>query len=261
MKLTTRHNAILSGVFGVYLFLILRFFGITGFFETTFNHDLLLLVATLSMAGLTFVGLTISRKRPAHQLKWWYATAFLLPAFIVSPLLMMVASIDSLYLAAYFSGFLVVSFIPAVFVILYAVYLDAQLLLKRRLSVNVPTSQDPAVPAEALLTLENTKGRTRLEVPVSSIICFEANDNYVVIYFEDASGKLNKKMERLSMRRAEELISGYAENFIRAHKSFLVNKQFILDVKGRAQAYRLQVKHLDELIPVSRRLTIHEITG
>lgn len=261
MKLTNRHNAILSGIFGVYLFLVLRFFGITSFFETTFNHNLLLLVATIAMGGLTFVGLVMCRKRPANQLKWWYAASFMLPAFIVSPLLMALASIDSLYLAAYFSGFLVVSFIPAVFAILYAVYLDAQLVLKRRLSVNVATSQDPAVPAEALLTLENTKGRTRLEVPVSSIICFEANDNYVVIYFEDAAGKLNKKMERLSMRRAEELISEHAEHFIRAHKSFLVNKQFILEVKGRAQAYRLQVKHLEELIPVSRKLTIHEITG
>ena len=259
MKLTSRHNAILSGIFGIYLFLVLRFFGITGFFETTFNHDLLLVITALFMAAMTFIGLSISGKRPVNQLKWWYSASFMFPALIVSPLLMVLASIDTIYLAAYFSGFLVACFIPAVFVILYAAYLDAQLLLKRKLSVNV--SQDPAAPKEAFLTLENTKGRTRLEIPVSSIICFEANDNYVVIYFEDAAGKLNKKMERLSMRRAEELIAGYAGDFIRAHKSFLVNKQFILEVKGRAQAYRIQVKHLEELIPVSRKLTIHEITG
>ena len=174
---------------------------------------------------------------------------------------MIFAAIDTIYLAAYFSGFLVACFIPAVFVILYATYLDAQLLLQHKSSVNAQASQDPDTVTEALLTLENTKGRTRLEIPVSSIICFEANDNYVMIYFEDAAGKLTKKMERLSMRRAEELIAGCAENFVRVHKSFLVNKQFIVEVKGRAQAYRIRVKHLEELIPVSRKLTIHEITG
>jgi LytTr DNA-binding domain len=261
MKLTSRHKAILSGIFGVYLFLVLRFFGITGFFETTINHDLLLVFAALSMAGLIFLGLSISGKRSANQLKWWYSASFMLPALIGSPLLMVVASIDTIYLGAYFSGFFIVCFIPAVLVILYATYLDAQLLLKRKLSVNVQTEQDSDAGTEAMLTLENTKGRTRLEIPVSSIICFEANDNYVVIYAEDASGKLTKKMERLSMRRAEELIAGYAGNFVRVHKSFLVNRQFILEVKGRAQAYRIQVKHLEELIPVSRKLTIHEITG
>ena len=261
MKWTSRHRTILSGIFGVYLFLVLRFFGITGFFETTIHHDLLLVFTALSISGMTFLGLAISGKRSVTQLKWWYSASFMLPALIVSPLLMVVASIDTIYLAAYFSGFLVACFIPAVFVILYAAYLDAQLVLKRKLSVNMQTKQDPATATEALLTLENTKGRTRLEIPVSSIICFEANDNYVVIYFEDTAGKLTKKMERLSMRRAEELIAGYAGNFVRVHKSFLVNRQFILEVKGRAQAYRIQVKHLEELIPVSRKLTIHEITG
>jgi hypothetical protein len=47
---------------------------------------------------------------------------------------------------------------------------------------------------EIQFVLENENGKELLNVPVKSILCFEANDNYVVTYFIDKQDKLKKSM-------------------------------------------------------------------
>jgi DNA-binding LytR/AlgR family response regulator len=108
-----------------------------------------------------------------------------------------------------------------------------------------------------LFELLNPKGRVVLSIPFDSLLCFEANDNYINIYFEGENG-LQKRMERLSMKKVEVLIDPVAEQFLRVHKSYLINRQKVRAIHGKAQNYQLQMDQLDFEVPVSRRMPIYD---
>lgn len=54
---------------------------------------------------------------------------------------------------------------------------------------------------------------------------FEASVNYTILHFQDGS----KEMHSYTLKRFEELLSSDTA-FVRIHKSFLVNKQYIAEV-------------------------------
>ena len=92
-----------------------------------------------------------------------------------------------------------------------------------------------------------------MKVPVKQVICFEANDNYVVTYFLDKEGKLKKSMERISLKKIDEILDSiHIDYFSRVHKSYLINHLMIEEIKGKAQAQKIKLKNLEILIPVSR---------
>ena len=109
-------------------------------------------------------------------------------------------------------------------------------------------------------SIENENGKILLDIPIKNIICFEANDNYVVTYYLDREERLKKSMERISLKKIEEIVEGLnVDNFTRVHKSYLINKSFLEEIKGKAQAHKLKLYHLELLIPVSRAYPINKL--
>jgi beta-galactosidase beta subunit len=105
--------------------------------------------------------------------------------------------------------------------------------------------------------IENESGKLLLDLSVHNIICFESNDNYALTYYFDKEGKVKKSMDRISLKRIEELLTELnVEYFFRVHKSYLVNQIYIEAIKGRAQAHKLKLNQMDILIPVSRTFSI-----
>jgi hypothetical protein len=105
--------------------------------------------------------------------------------------------------------------------------------------------------------LENDNGKELLNIPMKSILCFEANDNYVVTYYLDKQEKLKKSMERVSLKKIEEIIQTLnVENFSRVHKSYLINRDEVEEIRGKAQAHKLKLNYLEILVPVSRSFQI-----
>ena len=96
-----------------------------------------------------------------------------------------------------------------------------------------------------------------LKLPVNQLICFEANDNYVIIYYVDKNNNLKKLMERFSLKKMEEILLLENVQFERVHKSFLINPYFLVAISDRAQAYKLELNGLENLIPVSRSYSIN----
>lgn len=109
---------------------------------------------------------------------------------------------------------------------------------------------------ETMFHLENESGKVLLEVPVRRIICYEANDNYVLTHYLDETDIPKKSMERISLRKIELLLAQEKIEFLRVHKSFLVNPDYVLNIKGRSQAYKLQLKYFEPLVPVSRSYNV-----
>lgn len=258
MKTELKKRLSLAALFGVYQTILLWFFGFYTFHEPSYSEGIWLLFICARISLVQLLALWLIRKYTNYSLLWQSAS------FIVSSLLnalsfYFVLFIFSEYTIAYFSGFFITAVVFSVFYYLIHFYHsinshETQFGLRTSSENNIETTVKTVY-----FQLENTKGRTTLEIPIHSIICFEANDNYVTIYFEDSTGKPVKKLERLSMKKVEDLLMDHRDLFKRIHKSFLINKGFVTDISGKAQAYKVHLKHLPDGIPVSRRLNIHEL--
>lgn len=157
----------------------------------------------------------------------------------------------------YIASFLISAFLPTVLFLLYFVYQDAAARISDlkmvSLKDSIPESEEKP---EKLFHLENENGKILLEVPVDRIICYEANDNYVVTYYLDKKDQLKRSMERASLKKIEELLAREHVSFFRVHKSYLINPDYLEEIKGKAQAYKLQMRHFETLVPVSRSYDI-----
>lgn len=98
-----------------------------------------------------------------------------------------------------------------------------------------------------------------LDFLVADVAYIRSADNYVeVVYREGDSFK--KKLLRNTLRSIELQIKDYS-NFVRCHRTCIVNSHFIENIHKNYDSYSLSVKGFNEKIPVSRQylLKIREI--
>lgn len=155
------------------------------------------------------------------------------------------------YLIVYSSAFLVLPLPIIAFRVL--LFFSNELNDKIRVSAINETTE---VTQETKLQLANDAGKVLLSIVPSKIICFEANDNYVVTYYLSAENELKKSMERISLKKIEEILESLDNEFHRVHKSYIVNPNFVEKISGRSQAYKLNISYLESPIPVSRKFDI-----
>ena len=75
----------------------------------------------------------------------------------------------------------------------------------------------------------------------------KSDGNYLEIYVNNQ----NKKLIRATLKHLEALLSTHP-NIIKTHRSYLVNTNYIENIKGNAQGYQLQIT--DYIVPVSRTM-------
>ena len=127
--------------------------------------------------------------------------------------------------------------------------------LNERIKVSTTYESKESV-EEPKLQLTNEAGKILLSIVPSKIICFEANDNYVVTYYLSAENELKKSMERISLKKIEEILESLDNEFHRVHKSYIVNPNFVEKISGRSQSYKLNISYIESPIPVSRKFDI-----
>jgi LytTr DNA-binding domain len=116
--------------------------------------------------------------------------------------------------------------------------------------------QTPAKPhstiAPKLITLIGSSTKEQYELNPASILCVQAGDNYVTLFYE--SGEAVKKiLFRATLKSLEEQLQTHA-NFYRCHKSYIANLSNVFKVSGNAQGYKLHLSDLDFVVQVSRSL-------
>lgn len=156
---------------------------------------------------------------------------------------------DSSTLLLYLSSFVISALLPIVVCVLWFIFDD----LQSKITVTSSASAEEKLP---VLKLVNDKGKVLFKVDLHKVLCFEANDNYVVTYYVDEKNGLSKTMERVSLKHINEIVEGMQVDFARVHKSYLVNPKFVRQVEGKSQAYRLRLEYLEKAIPVSRNFDV-----
>ena len=89
----------------------------------------------------------------------------------------------------------------------------------------------------------------------ADIICIKGCGNYFIIYFE-LHGKIQQQIIRNTLKSVENKLN--AKEFIRCHKSYIVNCNKIELVRGNLKNLNLRIPRLEFNIPVSRHLSKKE---
>ncbi|GGF67335.1 LytR/AlgR family response regulator transcription factor [Wenyingzhuangia marina] len=96
-----------------------------------------------------------------------------------------------------------------------------------------------------------------LTIDIDSFLYAQSNNNYTtIVYLLDEKPK--KVLMRITLKKVEDILSVYPE-FIRCHRSFIINKSEVLKVEGNARALQVTLKNVKETIPVSRSFPKEQI--
>ena len=146
-----------------------------------------------------------------------------------------------------------IALIPIIFfmVTLYATHLydnmhkAAQLnaqLDERNRDLLVYEPSNPHEPTLEPIQFRNDSQRERALINPNQLVYAEAANNYVALIVLAPDLTLSRKIIRSTMKRVEEDVRPFPE-FIRCHRTFIVNSRYIRHISGNAQGYRLTLLH------------------
>ena len=101
------------------------------------------------------------------------------------------------------------------------------------------------------IELDSENESDNVKVQVSEIIYLKSADNYVEVGFREG-GEIKKKMIRNTLKNIEKQLKEF-NNFVRTHRSCIVNIQFIKKLNKNFNTYWLTLDETQETIPVSRQ--------
>ena len=90
-----------------------------------------------------------------------------------------------------------------------------------------------------------------IRIQVSEIVFVKSADNYVEVAYREGS-EVKKKMIRNTLRNIEQQLKEF-NNFIRTHRSSIVNIQYIDKLNKNFNTYWLSLDETKETVPVSRQ--------
>ena len=250
--------------FSIYQIILIWFFGAYSFFKSTsseiFEYAITFLVLLVVHFFSRIVVLKMAKDKKAYRV--FNLILYILSSFVSSIVCWIVFGGSSQSIFIFISAFVIPSFFPSLYLFLKGLFKDNEeevILTNNKLSTQYEPvfKVVPEEPTEVNFILENESGKVLLNVFINQIICFEANDNYVITYYMNKQNELKKSMERISLKKIEELLDGLGvSSFSRVHKSYLIHNEYIEEIKGKAQAQKIKLKNLELLVPVSRSFQV-----
>jgi hypothetical protein len=261
MNLSLKNKLFIAIGFGVYQTLINLFFDSKVFLNEDLNIVLFLFYVFISSFLIEFliIHLIIKESRKLGKNKIILASSFLLSGIFAGSIISLVCNESLSNYFIFVTAFIVSSFLPTVMTLLIFLFKEAEEKISSLSKVSVKTDELSSEIEDKIFHLENDNGKLLIEVKIKNIICFEANDNYVITYFLDKNEQLKKSMERISLKKIEDMLIKEDVYFKRVHKSFLINSSYISEVKGKSQAYKVELLHFDNLVPVSRSYDVNQL--
>lgn len=91
----------------------------------------------------------------------------------------------------------------------------------------------------------------KLELLPDQVILIRSADNYVDIFYK-TNGKVEHRLLRNTLKNMQYVLRENPE-FIRCHRTSIVNSSYILNMTNSYKGHRLQMLDIEEEIPVSRQ--------
>lgn len=172
-----------------------------------------------------------------------------------------IAGSDFLYYAKFlgvltmtFSDVIKIIFISALPVALLIVVNRTRLLrshLKTARAINRSLSKYRP-PEDETIYLESDYKKDDLKLPPRDIVMIKSAGNYAEVWFYDKDRTISNKMIRSTLNKIEESTAEF-EIFFRCHRSYIVNIEKIIEMRGNSQGYSIEFEGMEIEAPVSQK--------
>ena len=252
-KETNRHKLISILVFGLFIFLFLFLFGPFGLSQIEPLNRLLL---SLGFGVVTTFALSMFKFmiEPIVIGKSWNLGKNILWDFLIA---LSIGVSNFFYVSLIFPGITVFKYLlPSVWTAFLVgsipVSINYIILFNRR---NKPAPGETEITPgkvsrgdEIIIHEGNQKSELRLNA--GNIVYLCSNDNYVTIV-QNNGDTLSKTHIRWTLKEAESLLSRNS-SFMRCHKCFIVNSEYISHLTGNVQNMKIKLTFPGVEIPVAR---------
>ena len=260
---STKFKLKLSFAFGLFLFLFLFFFkpfGLTSFEEALLEYS-------IGMGFLDFLGtfllLYISPllfKDYFNEDNWTVGRNILLMAIgllFIGIILWNFGEVykktygfDKLTLLEFLSKTFLIGIIPLTFYVFINEKRERAKREKRVFKIKeFNVKNEINVSKEISINSDNEKEQITFEA--ENLVYITSQGNYASFFFRKNDG-IKEKILRTTLTKITEKLRDHPK-FIRCHKSYIVNSNFINDISGNARGYLLKSNYISEEIPVSRK--------
>ena len=96
---------------------------------------------------------------------------------------------------------------------------------------------------ERLIHFVSDYKKDSISILPEALVLIKSADNYIEIYYK-SEGIIKNQMIRSSLKKAGELTREF-DFIIRCHRTFIVNINYINEIEGNSQGYKLYFKELD----------------
>ena len=102
----------------------------------------------------------------------------------------------------------------------------------------VPDGQSGRKPEDKITLFDNT-GALKLSVRTSDLYYIESDDNYIKVWYEDASGQMKTYMLRCRLKTVEQSFTG--TSLVRCHRKYIVNLGKVKVLRKEKDGYWLDL--------------------
>lgn len=102
------------------------------------------------------------------------------------------------------------------------------------------------------IVLYATNEKDSIKISRNDLLYITSNSNYINVFIKKKGGGITEKILRKQLTITENDLSHFKE-FVRCHKSYIVNTNYVTDLTGNARGYYLHLDNIDVEIPVSRK--------
>lgn len=148
---------------------------------------------------------------------------------------------------------IMVAIIPCIFFISYNEKLTRT---KRALKANKIITK--RVPSKKIVSntikLYAQNNKEYIEFDSKNLLYITSQGNYASFYLKKEDC-VKEEIIRITLAKVENALNDFSSAFIRCHKSYIINSNYIRDIKGNARGYLITLKGVSFDIPVSRNFT------
>ncbi|MEJ1242274.1 LytTR family DNA-binding domain-containing protein [Chryseolinea sp. T2] len=246
---------IFCGVFGCLFLMVFKPFNINTWF-TNVRTPLFVILTFFSTAGMAALALSQLAIRSIFNITLttrgsflgWLVIEFLLISIAIHTVNIMVLGMSFFDVHEY----LVTLKYTLMLLVLPYFFGIVLLLVQDQLSVVEELTIKASKPAVATnITINDENGKAVVHMPVRNILYFKSEDNYIFLYYK-GDNELKKELIRTNLKKLEQDLS--LQNFIRIHRSYMINIENLVAVSRTAQGYRVKMEDgSDQILSVSAK--------